>query len=115
MLIYLIFFAYRMMAASLFPRLSDKIFYWLFFLMTIVVASLVLPLALRGGAPFDDFVHGVLALLVLSLPCIILGTVGIFRKWRWRTVLLSCVLETFLFPVWFFLVFMVLLFFDGGD
>ena len=112
---YLALAAYRIAAASLFPRINDKIFYWLFCLMTFVVASLLLPLTLRGGITIDDFVHGVLVLIILSAPCIILGTVGILLRWRWRAVLLSCILEILLFPIWFFVLFMVCLFFDCCD
>ena len=113
---YLALVAYRIVAASLFPRINDKIFYWLFCMMTFVAASLALSLTLRGSVTFGGFVCGVLVLIILSVPCIILGTVGILLKWRWRAVLFSCILEILLFPIWFFLLFMFCLyFFDCGD
>jgi len=67
------------------------------------------------GVAVDDSVRGALALVVLCVPCIIMGTVGIVLRWRWRTVLFSCISEILLFPVWFFLLFMVCLFFDCSD
>ena len=113
---YLALVVYRIMAASLFPRLNNKTCYWLFSLMTIIAVSILLPPALRGGVAVDDSVRGALALVVLSVPCIVLGTVGILLKWRWRAVLFSCILEILLFPIWFFLLFMLCLyFFDCGD
>ena len=113
---YLALVAYRIMAASLFPRINDKIFYWLFCMLTFVGGALTLPLTLRGGVTFGDFACGVLVLIILSVPCIILGTVGILLRWRWRAVLLSCILEVLLFPIWFFLLFTVCLYiFDCGD
>ena len=86
---YLALVVYRIMAASLFPRLNNKTCYWLFSLMTIIAVSMLLPLALRGGVAVDDSVRGALALVVLCVPCIILGTVGIVLRWRWRTVPVS--------------------------
>ena len=112
---YLALVVYRIMAASLFPRLNNKTCYWLFSLMTILAVSRLLPLALRGGVAVDESVRGALALVVLCVPCIILGTVGIVLRWRWRTVLFSCISEILLFPVWFFLLFTVCLFFDCSD
>ena len=112
---YLALVLYRIMAASLFPRINNKIFYWLFCMMTLVAASLALSLTLRGSVTFGDFVCGVLVLIILSVPCIILGTVGILLKWRWRAVLFSCISEILLFPIWFFLLFTVCLFFDCSD
>ena len=112
---YLALVVYRIMAASLFPRLNNKTCYWLFSLMTIIAVSMLLPLALRGGVAVDDSVRGALALVVFCVPCIIMGTVGIVLRWRWRTVLFSCISEILLFPVWFFLLFKVCLFFDCSD
>ena len=113
---YLALAAYRIMAVSLFPRHNNKISYWLFCLMIILAASVLLPVVLRGEVAFGDFVAGLLALIILSAPCIILDTVGILLRWRWRAVLFSCILEILLFPIWFFLVFMICLFlFDCGD
>ena len=111
---YLALTAYRVMAASLFPRLCNKRCYWVFCLMIVIVLPLSLALC-HGRASLASFVDGVLAFMIMSVPCIVLGTVGIVLRWHWRVVLLSCVLEILLFPVWFFLVFMVLLFFDGSD
>lgn len=113
---YLALVAYRIMAASLFPRINDKILYWLFCMLTFVGGALTLPLTLRGSVTLGDFACGVLVLIILSAPCIIIGTVGILLRWRWRAVLLSCILEILLFPIWFFLLFTVCLyFFDCGD
>ena len=58
----------------------------------------------------------VLAFFVIMLaPSFILGAIELARKWRWQYVLLSCVVETALFPVWFFMVFLVMLAIEGGD
>ena len=96
---YLALVVYRIMAASLFPRLNNKTCYWLFSLMTIIAVSMLLPLALRGGVAVDDSVRGALALVVLCVPCIILGTVGIVLRWRWRTVLRDIAVSSLVFLV----------------
>jgi hypothetical protein len=106
---YLTFFVYRLLAASALPRLCRWKRYCLFCIFLFALASL-LP-------AFDhkNFLAESLMLLTLSAPSVILGAVEIIRKCRWHTVLLACVLETLLFPIWVFVVFMVALFFDGAD
>ena len=53
--------------------------------------------------------------LLWFAPSFILGAIEMGRRWRWPFVLLSCVLETLLFPLWFDLVFLLSLFLEGGD
>ena len=85
-LAYLVLFVYRMLAATAFPRLCNK---WL--------------------------VGVVFFFLLWFVPSFVLGAVEMGRRWRWPFVLLSCVLETLLFPLWFDLVFLLSLFLEGGD
>ena len=97
-LAYLVLFVYRMMAATVFPRLCNKWAYWLLCLSIIGVYSFLQAVCGRF------FSVGVVIFFLL------MG-----RRWRWPFVLLSCVLETLLFPLWFDLVFLLSLFLEGGD
>lgn len=108
-LAYLALFVYRMMAATVFPRLCNKWFYWLLCLSIVGVYSLL-------QAVCESFsVVVVIFFLLLFAPSFILGAIEMVRRWRWPFVLLSCVLETLLFPLWFDLVFLLSLFLEGGD
>ena len=108
-LAYLVLFVYRMMAATVFPRLCNKWAYWPLCLLIIGVYSL-LPVVC------ESFSVGVMVFfLLLFAPSFILGAIEMGRRWRWPLVLLSCVLETLLFPLWFDLVFLLSLFLEGGD
>ena len=108
-LAYLALFVYRMMAASVFPRLCNKWAYWLLCLSIVGVYSL-LPVVC------ESFSVGVMVFfLLLFAPSFILGAIEMGRRWRWPFVLLSCALETLLFPLWFVLVFLLSLFLEGGD
>ena len=109
-LAYLALFVYRMMAATVFPRLCNKWFYWLLCLSIIGVYSFLQAIC---GRFFSVAV--VIVILLLFAPSFILGAIEMARRWRWPLVLLSCVLETLLFPLWFDLVFLLSLFLDGGD
>ena len=108
-LAYLALFVYRMMAAAVFPRLCNKWVYWLLCLSIVGVYSLL-------QAVCESFsVVVVIFFLLLFAPSFILGAIEMVRRWRWPFVLLSCVLETLLFPLWFDLVFLLSLFLEGGD
>lgn len=108
-LAYLALFVYRMMAATVFPRLRNKWAYWLLCLSIVGVYSL-LPVVC------ESFSVGVMVFfLLLFAPSFILGAIEMGRRWRWPFVLLSCVFETLLFPLWFDLVFLLSLFLEGGD
>ena len=108
-LAYLALFVYRMMAATVFPRLCNKWAYWLLCLSIVGVYSL-LPVVCESFS-----VVVVICFLLLFAPSFILGAIEMVRRWRWPFVLLSCVLETLLFPLWFDLVFLLSLFLEGGD
>ena len=108
-LAYLVLFAYRMIAATVFPRLCNKWAYWLLCLSIVGVYSLL-------QAVCESFsVVVVIFFLLLFAPSFILGAIEMGRRWRWPFVLLSCVLETLLFPLWFDLVFLLSLFLECGD
>ena len=108
-LAYLVLFVYRMMAATVFPRLCNKWAYWLLCHSIVGVYSLL-------QAVCESFsVVVVIFFLLLFAPSFILGAIEMGRRWRWPFVLLSCVLETLLFPLWFDLVFLLSLFLEGGD
>ena len=109
-LAYLVLFVYRMMAATAFPRLCNKGVYWLLCLSIVGVYSLLQAVSERFFS-----VAVVIVILLLFAPSFILGAVEMARRWRWHFVLLSCVLETLLFPLWFVLVFLLSLFLEGGD
>ena len=108
-LAYLALFVYRMMAATVFPRLCNKWAYWLLCLSIVGVYSL-LPVVCESFS-----VCVMIFFLLLFAPSFILGAIEMGRRWRWPFVLLSCVLETLLFPLWFDLVFLLSLFLEGGD
>ena len=108
-LAYLALCVYRMMAATVFPRLCNKWAYWLLCLSIVGVYSL-LPVVCESFS-----VVVVIFFLLLFAPSFILGAIEMARRWRWPFVLLSCVLETLLFPLWFVLVFLLSLFLEGGD
>lgn len=111
--LYLAISVYRLLAASALPCLARRRFCWPFYLMVFIVlpvAGLLLLPALKGessGAVFFYF--------VMLAPCIFLGALGMSQRWRLRSVLISCVLEALLFPVWFYLVFLMALAIEGGD
>ena len=108
-LAYLVLFVYRMLAATAFPRLCNKWAYWLLCHSIVGVYSLL-------QAVCESFsVVVVIFFLLLFAPSFILGAIEMGRRWRWPFVLLSCVLETLLFPLWFDLVFLLSLFLEGGD
>lgn len=108
-LAYLVLFAYRMIAATAFPRLCSKRAYWLLCLSIVGVYALLQTFC-------ESFSVGVVFFFLLWFaPSFILGAIETGRRWRWPFVLLSFVLETLLFPLWFVLVFLLLLFFESGD
>ena len=108
-LAYLALFVHRMMAATVFPRLCNKWAYWLLCLSIVGVYSL-LPVVC------ESFSVGVMVFfLLLFAPSFILGAVEMARRWRWPFVLLSCVLETLLFPVVLVVVFLLAITLEGGD
>ena len=109
-LAYLALFVYRIMAATVFPRLCNKGAYWLLCLSIVGVYSLLQVVSERFFS-----VAVVIVILLLFAPSFILGAIEMGRRWRWPLVLLSCVLETLLFPLWFDLVFLLSLFLEGGD
>ena len=109
-LAYLVLFVYRMMAATAFPRLCNKWAYWPLCLSIIGVYSFLQAVC---GRYFS--VGVVFFFLLWFAPSFILGAIEMGRRWRWPFVLLSCVLETLLFPLWFDLVFLLSLFLEGGD
>ena len=108
-LAYLVLFVYRMMAATVFPRFCNKWAYWLLCLSIVGVYSL-LPVVCESFS-----VGVVFFFLPWFVPSFVLGAIEMGRRWRWPFVLLSCVLETLLFPLWFDLVFLLSLFLEGGD
>ena len=83
--------------------------YWLLCLSIVGVYSL-LPVVCESFS-----VVVVIFFLLLFAPSFILGAIEMGRRWRWPFVLLSCVLETLLFQLWFDLVFLLSLFLEGGD
>ena len=108
-LAYLALFVYRMMAATVFPRLCNKWAYWLLCLSIVGVYSLLQALC-------ESFsVVVVIFFLLLFASSFILGAIEMGRRWRWPFVLLSCVLETLLFPVVLVLVFLLAITLEGGD
>lgn len=108
-LAYLVHFVYRIMAASRFPCLCGKRFYWCSCLLIFMTYSCLS--AIREG-----FSVGVeVVFLLLFAPSFILGAIETARRWRWPFVLLSCVLETLMFPVVFVVVFLLALALEGGD
>ena len=108
-LAYLVLFVCRILAATVFPRFCDKRFYWLVCLLIYTVYFL---LSIIGGQ-FSIGVAG--SFLLLFAPSFILGAIEMARRWRWHLVLLSCVLETLLFPMVFVVVFCLGLLLEGGD
>ena len=108
-LAYLVLFVYRILAATLSPRFCDKRLYWLVCLLIFTVYFL---LSIIGGQ-FSIGVAGFF--LLLFAPSFILGAIEMARRWRWHLVLLSCFLETLLFPVVFVVVFCLGLLLEGGD
>ena len=109
-LAYLALFVYRMMAATVFPRLCNKWFYWLLCLSIIGVYSFLQAVC---GRFFS--VGVVFFFLLWFAPSFILGAIEMGRRWRWPFVLLSCVLETLLFPVVLVVVFLLAITLEGGD
>ncbi len=109
-LAYLVLFVYRMVAATVFPSLCNKWAYWPLCLSIIGVYSLLQAVSERFFS-----VAVVIVILLWFAPSFILGAIEMGRRWRWPFVLLSCVLETLLFPLWFVLVFLLSLFLEGGD
>jgi len=108
-LAYLALFVYRIMAATVFPRLCNKWAYWLLCLSIVVVYSLL-------QAVCESFsVIVVIFFLLLFASSFILGAIEMARRWRWPFVLLSCVLETLLFPVVLVVVFLLAITLEGGD
>ena len=108
-LAYLALFVYRMMAATVFPRLCNKWAYWLLCLSIVGVYSLLQVVC-------ESFsVVVVIFFLLLFAPSFILGAIEMGRRWRWPFVLLSCVLETLLFPVVLVVVFLLAITLEGGD
>ena len=108
-LAYLVLFVYRMMVATVFPRLCNKWAYWLLCHSIVGVYSLL-------QAVCESFsVVVVIFFLLLFAPSFILGAIEMGRRWRWPFVLLSCVLETLLFPVVLVLVFLLAITLEGGD
>lgn len=106
---YLFLFGYRILASSVFPRICKWYCYCLFFLLGAVMFRL-LP---AFGA--TSFWEGAAYFFSLTVPSIVAGMIEIVRKCRWRTVLISCAIEMLLFPIWFDIVLLTVLFFDTTD
>ena len=105
-----VLFAYRLLASTFLPRLCEKRHY---ILLCIILLLLVPVLLLIFG---DDSVEfGTIFLWILLSPFFILGAIGIMRRFRWYYVLLSCVLEALLLPIWLIVVFVVGLCLEEDD
>ena len=106
---YLFLFGYRILASLVFPRICKWYCYCLFLLLGAAMFRL-LP-------AFSDtsFWEGTAYFFCLTVPSIVAGTIEITRKCRWRAVLASCAIETLLFPIWFDIVLLTVLFFDKTD
>ncbi len=104
---YLILFAYRMMAAS---ASCNFICGWRRYVLFYASIAIVAPLAF----PFDDvdYWRGLILFFALTMPVLMAGAIEIARKIRRREVLVSFIIETVTFPLWFNLMFRCFLFLD---
>ena len=96
---YLLLFGYRVAAASFLTCLRN--FVW----CAVSAIACVATLKLLPAFNEVSFWEGVLSFMLISAPSIVVGIIEIIKKCRWRTVLISCAIETLLFPIWFDIVF----------
>ncbi len=105
---YLLLFGYRLLAISFCFRLREWRRYCLFVFFMIVLVRF-----------FPSFHHISLVenvyLIILFLPSIVVGGFEMARQCRWQVVLISCIIETLLFPVWFDMCFLFSLFFEEAE
>ena len=105
---YLLLFGYRMLAISCCPRLREWRRYCIFVFFMIMLV--------RFFRPFHHFslVENVY-LIVIFLPSIVAGGFEMVRQCRQHFVLMSCLIETLLFPIWFDICFFFSLFFEDAE
>ena len=101
-------FVCRLLAATILPCLCEKRRH---ILLGIVLLLLVPPLEFFIGEPYG--LSETIFIWFLLSPFFILGAIGIVRRFRWYHVLLSCVLELLLLPIWFIVVFTIGLSLEG--
>ena len=111
---FLLPFAYRLLAASALPRLRNAWLYTLLCLSLVVVMGQMSKI-FSDETQIREKLLALLFLVVLMLPSFVVGFLGLARKWRWQSVLISCVIELLAFPFWFVTVFLVALELEGGD
>lgn len=75
---------------------------------------LVIAMTAPCAYPFEDvsYLRGLLLYLLFSVPLLVSGVVDIVRNVPRCGVLLSFVVETAMFPIWFYAMFNVLMDFD---
>jgi len=106
---YLLLFGYRVAAASFLPCLRNVV--WC------AVSSIACVATLKLLPAFDEvsFWEGVYFFMLIPAPSIIAGIFEIVKKSRTNVVLISCAVESILFPIWFDMVFLTSLLFDTAD
>ncbi len=99
---------YRLLAVSVLPCLAHKCLYCAFCLAAI--GSLV-GLAPHIGISLEYLIF----LLLLFAPSACSGFFVLLKKCKLGKTILFAVLEILLFPVWFFVVFTIVLIIEGGE
>lgn len=117
--VFLGLFVYRLLAVSCFPRLCDWKCYLSFFAFLMVGMPLLFFACAKcfvsHDVRFGSYFEGLISLLFFLWPWLIVSAIELHKRCRWRTVLLSFVLELLAFPVIFFVLFALCLIFDPVD
>lgn len=103
----IVIIVYRLLAASVLPRLAHKSLYCVFCL---VVVGSFLSLSV-----YRNFRWSLMFVLSLFAPCLCLGLICILKQWSLCKAILFAMLEILLFPLWFFIVFTIALLIEGGE
>ena len=103
-----ILFSFRILAASVLPLLAHKLLYCLFCILLVATFLSCSPCV---EASFKERAF----IFLLFAPNLCLGLVGLMKRWKLKTIIVSAIMELLLFPIWFFIAFSVALCCEGGE
>ena len=104
----IVLIAYRLFAVSLLPCLMRNYLYSVFYLVVVVSFSFLSPC-------IENFIEVLIFALLLFVPDLSVGIVGLLKKWNFKKTIFFATLEILLFPLWFLIVFTIALLIEGSE
>ena len=63
----------------------------------------------------ENFIEVLIFALLLFVPDLSVGIVGLLKKWNFKKTIFFAILEILLFPLWFLIVFTIALLIEGSE